>query len=336
MHKTLWLLGLTLSFLGLHVLGFADQAKQDFLQKSNQSIADYSQRMLSFYQLGPQEQWRDVTEQVLASSDTSAQTKEQIRSHQRRLIVFKYPSDGLWVKGFISFTPNPEHHPLLILFRTGNREFALMNPGADLANYGNYTTISSALRGGVSEGQDEFGGADVRDIKHLIDYLPTLAQELNISLHPHCVYMLGPSRGGLEMFLALARYPGLQLYVNKVVALSSILDLNKQIADRPHDMKEMFKQDFGLREGVNDQEWIAQRNPLQTIPYLRKNLPILIIQGTADKRISLEEGYHMVQELQKQGRQVDYWEYKGGEHTLSNVPQLMDQISGWLAAHSTC
>lgn len=336
MYKMLWSLSLLLSLLYFPQVGFAEQAKQEFLQKDNQTIADYSQRMLSFYQLGEHEQWRDVTGQVLTSPDTSDQAKEQIRSHHRRLVVFKYPSDGLWVKGFISFTPNPEHHPLLILFRWGNREFALMNPGVDLANYGNYTAISSALRGGVSEGQDEFGGADVDDTKNLVDYLPTLAQELGIQLHPHCVYMLGPSRGGMEMFLTLARYPALQQYVDKVVSLSSMLDLNKQIQDRPVDMKEMFKQDFGLREGINDQEWIAQRNPLQTIPYLRKDLPILILQGTADNRINLEEGYRMVRELQKTGHQVDYREYQGGDHTLTNVPQLMDQVSNWLDAHSTC
>lgn len=336
MYKMLWLLSLLLPLLYFPQVGFTDQVKQQFLQTDNHIIADYSQRMLSFYQLGENEQWRDVTEQVLTSPDTSDQTKEQIRSHHRRLIVFKYPSDGLWVKGFISFTPNPEYHPLLILFRWGNREFALMNPGVDLANYGNYTVISSTLRGGVSEGQDEFGGADVHDTKNLVDYLPTLAQKLGIQLHPHCVYMLGPSRGGMEMFLTLARYPALQQYVDKVISLSSMLDLNKQIQDRPFDMKEMFKQDFGLREGVNDQEWIAQRNPLQTIPYLRKDLPILILQGTADNRISLEEGYRMVRELQKSGHQVDYREYQGGDHTLTNVPQLMDQVSNWLAAHSTC
>ena len=106
-----------------------------------------------------------MTDRVLASRDTSEESKRSIRAFNRRIIVFKYPSDGLIIEGFLSYTPNPEHHPLLILYRWGDQDFALMNPGVIFATYKDYTVISSTLRGGISEGKDEFGGSDVDDMQ---------------------------------------------------------------------------------------------------------------------------------------------------------------------------
>lgn len=310
--------------------------KDAVLDRDNQNISNVSQAMKEFYELEPNEKWRDITEKVLISSFTSPESKDAIMDCRRRIIVFKYPSDGLWIKGFISFTPNPMHNPLLILYRWGNEDFALMNPGVIYATYGNYTVVSSVLRGGVSDGKDEYGGADVDDMKNLMDYLPTLAQEVGILLHPSCVFMLGPSRGGMEMFLTLARFPELQNRVNKVVALSAALDLHRLIQDRPDDMKKMFQTHFGLKEGLQGEKWIAKRDPLNTVPYLKKSLPVLIIQGTDDNRISLEEGHHMVQKLQKSGNQVNYWEVPKGNHVLINTPHIMHDIVQWLESNSPC
>lgn len=304
--------------------------KAELLEKENEKIAAHSAKMKDFYELSPGETIKDITAQVLAHPTTKQESKDAILAYQRRIYVFNYPSDGLQIKGTISLTPHHEGQPLLVLFRSGNRDFALFNPGLNLATYRDYTVISSTLRGGVSEGQDEFGGRDVRDMKHLLDFLPTLARELQISLNPSATYLLGPSRGGLEMFLLLARYPEVQNQVDKVVALSAILDLNRQIADRPDNMKQMFITDFGLREGVNEEEWIQQRNPLLTVPLLKKSLPILIIQGTADPRIHVAEGHEMVKRLQETEHDVTYWEIEGGTHMLSNFPHLMDSIAGWL------
>lgn len=335
-HKSLCFTLLFFSTLLYSQSPIANQHKAEFLQKDNQQIADYSQRMQQFYELGPNEKWRDITEKVLSSPDTAEESKEEIRGCQRRIIAFKYPSDGLWIKGFISFTPDPTHHPLLILYRWGNENFALMNPGVIYATYGNYTVISSTLRGGVSEGKDEFGGTDVNDMKNLMDYLPTLAHQIGIELHPSCTFMLGPSRGGLEMFLTLARFPELQNRVNKVVALSAALDLHHLIQERPHDMKNMFQMHFGLQEGPKGEAWIAKRDPLNTVPYIQKSLPILIIQGTADNRVSLEEGQHMMEKLRHHGNKVDYWEVPKGNHVLLNTPYIMHDIVHWLESNSPC
>lgn len=306
------------------------------LKKDNDHITDISKKIESFYELGHNENWRDVTEEVLNSAYTTEESKQSIKTYNRHIFVFKYPSDGLWVKGFISFTPNPKHHPLLILYRWGNENFALMNPGVIYATYKDYTVISSALRGGVSEGTDEFGGGDVEDMNNLIAFIPRIAKELQVELKPSCVFMMGPSRGGLEMFLTLARFPELQKKVNKVVALSAILDLNQLIQDRPLDMKTMLEKQFGLQEGVKGNAWIAKRDPINTIFNINPSLPILIVQGTADTRVSLAEGHHMFDALKNTGHDVKYWEVKNGNHTLLNNPFMMNDIAKWLESNSPC
>lgn len=310
--------------------------KEAALEQDNDRVASTFESVEEIYELGENENWRDVTDRVLASRETSEESKMSIRAFNRRIIVFKYPSDGLSIKGFLSYTPNPEHHPLLILYRWGNQDFALMNPGVIFATYKDYTVISSTLRGGISEGKDEFGGADVDDMNNLIAYMPKIGKEIGIQLKPSCVFMLGPSRGGLEMFLTLARFPKLQKKVNKVVALSSILDLNQLIHDRPGDMKTMLEKQYGLQDGAKRRAWIAMRNPIDSVAEISKSLPILIIQGTADDRISLAEGYHMVQALKEGGRNVNYWEIKNGNHTLLNTPFIMNDIATWLESNSPC
>jgi predicted esterase len=298
------------------------------IQQENQKITIDSDQIRHFYDLSTDQKWKDITQDLLMSPQISLAEKEAIQSFQRRIIVFKYWSDGLWIKGFISFTPQAAKNPLLILFRSGNQNFALVNPATPISNYENYTVVSSMLRGGVSEGKDEFGGKDVNDMKHLIDFLPILSEELQINLPASPLYFMGASRGALEMFLLLARYPEVQQSVTKVVALSGILDLPRQIQDRP-DMKSMFENVFGLTAN-NEKEWLQSRNPLFTVPYLRPSLPILIVQGTADERVNLAEGHHMVQLLQQNGYRVDYWEVEGGNHTLTNRPDMMKKIAQWL------
>jgi dipeptidyl aminopeptidase/acylaminoacyl peptidase len=211
-----------------------------------------------------------------------------------------------------------------------------MNPGVTYATYKDYTVVSSALRGGVSEGTDEFGGKDVNDMKNLIKFIPEIAKELGVHIQPSCVFMIGPSRGGMEMFLTLAHFPELQKRVNKVVAISAILDLHQLIHDRPDDMKVMLESHFGLQEGSKGKEWIAKRDPLNTIPYISQSLPILVIQGTHDTRIGLAEGRRMVQALKQTGHNVSYWEVKGGDHVLMNHPQIMNDIAHWLESNSPC
>lgn len=317
--------------LFVHGLVFAASPleEEESRRLEGQKIYERCLQLAKFYELPAGEDLKDITAELLESPLVSDLSKDAIRAFGRRIFLFSYPSDGLQIKGLVSFVPNPQEQPSLVVLRGGNRLFGLLNPASDLLCAGQYTVFATAYRGGVSEGKDEFGGRDVNDVKHLMDYLPELEQKLNVNFHNENRYLLGGSRGGMEMFLALGRFPELQNRFKKVVSLSGLLDMQACIIGR-RDMKEMFIADFGLMENLNDEEWIAERNPILTAGKIRTDLPILIIQGTKDNRVGLEEGYHMVSQLQAHGCAVTYWEIDGAEHCLSNIDNRMQRILEWL------
>lgn len=212
--------------------------------------------------------------------------------------------------------------------------FALLHPAADVTSVRNYTVISTTYRGGVSEGTDQFGGDDVNDVENLVAFLPELERKLGMVFNPQKVFILGGSRGGMQLFLALARSLSLQNYVSKAVSLSGLLDMHEFIRDR-EDMRQMFIEEFGLIPGQNEEEWINLRDPICSIPNIRKDLPFLIIEGTNDIRGGPNEGYHMVKKLQENGNRVDYLEIPDGEHCLSNRTDRMDIIADWLEQESS-
>lgn len=305
--------------------------EEERLRLESQRIYERSLQIAKFYELPAGQDLKEITAELLESPLISEMSKDNIRAFDRRIFLFSYPSDGLQIKGIVSFVPNPQDQPMLVVLRGGNRIFGLLNPASDLICAGQYTVLATAYRGGVSEGVDEFGGRDVNDVKQLMDYLPELEQKLHLSLQNENMFLLGGSRGGMEMFLTLGRFPELQNRFKKVVSLSGLLDMQACIAGR-RDMKEMFIADFGLIENVNEELWMAERNPILTADKMRTDLPILIIQGTQDNRVGLEEGYHMVSQLQAHGCAVTYWEIEGAEHCLINIDDRVPQILQWLEA----
>lgn len=310
-----------------------DNQMEECNAQDTMNLAQESNWISQFYNLKEDEQIREITSDLLKDPKVTEKFKQNMLENNRRAFVFWYPSDGLKVKGFITFSGNATGNPLLILLRGGNREWGILNPAGDLANIKNYTIISTAYRGGISEGQEEFGGSDVNDVKNLMEFIPTLEKQLGMSFQPSQTSILGASRGGMEMFLSLARYPELQKHIDKIVSLSGLLDIRTQMRNR-EEMKKMFEEDFGLNSGINDKEWINRRDPLLTVATIKKDIPILIIQGTEDDRISLEEGQHMVQKLKENGNNVDYLEIQGGSHTLYGHPDRIKVITDWLELNS--
>jgi len=299
------------------------------LEEETKSITERSQRIADqFYSLDEGENLKELTDSILESSETKASLKELIRATGRRFFLFTYPSDGFLVKGTLSFLPDSEENPLLIFLRGGNKVFGLMHPASDFSCLKNYTVIATTYRDGVSEGTDEFGGADVNDVQHMMEYFPILQEKIGTAFKPKKTYILGRSRGGMEMFLALNKSVSLQAQVTKAVSLSGLLDLQECILSR-EDMKKMFSEEFGLVPG-QEEEWMACRNPLTNVFNLRNDLPVLIFQGTEDLRASLIGGQRMVSILESRGNPVTYLEVPGGDHCLTNQPDLMDLIANWL------
>ena len=224
--------------------GLVLAVKSPLLDEANRSqeeieILEHCSQYAKFYELPPGADIWEITEDLFDSPYVAEIRKQSLRDFGRRVFVFIYPSDGLRVKGLISFVPNPSEYSTLVFFRGGTQIFGLLNPGSDFMCAEQYTVISTAYRGGVSEGEDEYGGQDVNDVKNLIDFIPHLEQRLNAIFQKEKMHFLGGSRGGMQMFLALVRFPELQTRVAKIVSLSGMLDMRQCLATRP-DMKTMF------------------------------------------------------------------------------------------------
>ncbi len=302
---------------------------EEILREETEKITALSLEYAKFYELPQGMDLWEITDDLLTSHLVKEREKQSIRDFDRRFFVFHYPSDGLKIKGIISFVSSTQENPLLVLLRGGNNAFGILNPGGELFSPRDYTVISTLYRGGICEGVDEFGGQDVNDVKNLIAYIPQLEEKLHVVLQSEKVYMLGVSRGAMQMFLTLDRFPELQNRLTKIVSLSGVLDIQQWVFTRP-DMKKRFIEDFGLIEGVNEEEWINWRDPILTIHKINLTLPILIIQGTEDTRVDLQLGHHMVKGLHERGHNVTYWEIEGGDHGLRNRPDTLEKVLNWL------
>jgi dipeptidyl aminopeptidase/acylaminoacyl peptidase len=249
---------------------------------------------------------KDITQLVLESDLTQPFLKKQIAETGRRIFVFQYPSDGLLIKGYISFVPQQKPQPWLMYLRGGNTIFGIPHP-ALWSTLDNYIVVATTYRGGVSEGEDQYGGDDVNDVENLVKYLPELAQKLSLHVQPDKLYMLGTGRGAKQMFLALGRSPALQQQVTKVISLAGGLDFKLCMQYRPG-MVQMFVEEFGLILGQNDKEWVEKRDPRAIVPFLRKDLPFLIIQDTDNLRVNVLESRNMFEDLNNHGATVEYVE----------------------------
>ncbi|HRE32765.1 MAG TPA: prolyl oligopeptidase family serine peptidase [Candidatus Berkiella sp.] len=302
------------------------QHSQSELRKESEMIQKRSKASAKLYKLKKGEDLKDVTAQVLEHKYTDNVAKQAIKNKERRYYVFTYPSDGLTIKAFVSIPVGVKNPPVIMLVRGGNREFGLPHPG-QLSAYPGYALIATTNRGGVSEGQDEFGGNDVNDLKNLFDYLPTLEKKINVTFNSEKIYMVGASRGGMQLFLALGRYPELQQKVRKVVSISGLLNM-KYAIERDKDFQEMLSR-FGYQKGKNSEAWIAKRQPLNYVNKVSKDLPIMIAQGSADTRVCVREGYDMLEALHKNGNTITYVEVEGGNHVLNNTVDFLKLMINW-------
>jgi dipeptidyl aminopeptidase/acylaminoacyl peptidase len=299
------------------------------LEKLNQSTTRtlrFNKKSTTLYALKPGETIKEITQELYLHSNTSKIVKNSIIG-KHRYFVFSYPSDGLKIKGYLSLPADLNKPiPLIVLLRGGSGIFGLPHPEKLSAQEG-YAVICTTNRGSVSEGHDEYGGNDVNDVLNLLNFLPILEQRLNILFHPTDKYMVGYSRGGMQLFLTLGRYPEIQQKIKKVASISGQLNLSSTIQARPY-LKNYYKENFGL--GGNEKAWFAKRQPVNYVSKIALNLPIMIAQGSDDTRICLSEGYALLQAFHDRGHFITYVEIEGGNHILRNTPDFIPVLMDWL------
>lgn len=279
-------------------------------------IEEYWLNISKLYDLPKDVNFLEITDSLLKSDFVSPLIKKHLQASARKIYTFSYISEGLKIKATLSCSRYPENEKTIIYLRGGNNLYGLPHPADDILTYKNYTFITTTLRGGISEGRDEFGGADVNDVKHLIDHLP----QLKIPFQRENMILLGASRGAMQMFLFLKRHPSYEALFDRAISFSGLSDLEHLMMYRK-DMLKMFQEEFSYDLS---QAWIDARNPLEAINHL--TLPVFIIHGTKDKKILLEDARRLESKLLKTGKKVYFIEANGGDHLLNNLENRMDVV----------
>lgn len=239
-----------------------------------------------------------------------------------------YISDGLRVEGHIITPLTAGPHPCIIYNRGGNREFGANSPVrvarrlAKFASWG-YVVVASQYRGNMGgEGQEEFGGADVRDVLHLIPLLESLPEEADAAR----IGMLGFSRGGLMTYLALTGTDRMKA----AAVVAGVGDSRSGIDKRP-DMETYVYAELIPDYWQVKEEALLARSPVAWPERLCPTTPLLLLHGTSDWRVDPVETMSLARRLYDLRRPFRLIMYEGADHSLSEYrTEAYGQIRSWM------
>lgn len=225
--------------------------------------------------------------------------------------VFSYKTRGLQYNGFYV---RPKHignekHPLIVFNRGGTGEFGSIKLGmlfvniiAALAREG-YIVIGSQCMGFEENGaRDELGGEDFHSILALKDLI-----DADKSADSDRIGIYGASRGGMTTYRLLAETD----WAKAAVVVSGIADMTGNASFRP-EMIEHYKKTFGGSE-----KDLKKRSVLYWPEKLPKNVPILIMHGSADWRVDPKASIRLSEKLIDLDVPHRLIIFEGNDHYLS-------------------
>jgi dipeptidyl aminopeptidase/acylaminoacyl peptidase len=242
-------------------------------------------------------------------------------------VSLKYISDGLRIAGYVLRPKRPagERFPVIIYNRGGNREFGRIDFEAlyglcDFVSRG-YVVVASQYRGCCgSEGEDEFGGADLNDVLILLPLIDSLPYA-----DPSRIGMYGWSRGGMMTYLVLARTDR----IAAAVIGAGPTDLSSSLQRRP-EADELFS---ALIPGYaeNPEARLRSRSALHWAEALHRETPILLLQGSADRRNDPADVLRMASRLYEMKHPFRLVFFEGGDHGLSQYEEeVQAAVLNWL------
>lgn len=174
-----------------------------------------------------------------------------------------------------------------------------------------YVVLASNYRGGPrSEGRDESGGADVHDVEALLP----LARSLPFA-DAGQLFLYGYSRGGMMVYEALAD----GLPARAAVVNSGVSDLT--VLERPDAREMRALQRAAMPDYAREAAHGFPRRSAIRWPEKLKRTPLLILRGTADKRVAPRQALAMAQALQRVGAPCSLHLVAGGSHVRLDQDQ---------------
>ena len=225
-----------------------------------------------------------------------------------------YQSDENLVSGILMTPKTPGPHPCIIYNRGGNRDFGRLgfmqvsDVLDDLVNAG-YVVIASNYRGNNGgQGSDEFGGSDVADVENLIGIL----EQLEIADESR-VGMYGVSRGGMMTYEVLKNQGRIQAAVVK----SGTTDLFKDLTSPDTSDFERYIYAQMIPNYYENKESALVARSVVRWPNEMKQVPLLLLHGTGDKRVDYSEASDLAVLLDDLEYPYQFVSYEGDDHFLS-------------------
>jgi len=242
--------------------------------------------------------------------------------HEVDVSKILYWSDGLKVVGYIVKPKGNGKYPCIIFNRGGNRDFSaidgnvIVNLLGRIASWG-YVVVASQYRGhGENEGHDEFGGRDIDDVMNLFPILEE--EECADSTR---IGMYGGSRGGMMTYLALTRTDR----IRAAVVRCGVSDLTQWREDRD-DMEEVFSELIPGFDSTKD-DLLQARSAVYWADRLCKTTPILLMQGTADWRVSPLSALRFAERLLAVKHPFRLVMLEGSDHALTEHKAERDRMT---------
>ncbi len=249
-----------------------------------------------------------------------------------------YLSDGLKVKGFLLQPARDGKFPTIIYNRGGSLEHGSLTHYVSSVGLGElarlakagFVVVASQYRGnGGGEGREEYGGSDLNDVFNLV---PLLAAEPKADTSR--LGMFGWSRGGMTTFLSLQRHEKEQLSLFRAAAVGCpSVNLTRSTTDRPllDEWWGTFIPDYHTDKKP---EILKKRSAIYWVDELPKDIPLLIMQGSADRSTSPEENLKFVSKVHANNIPYRYIMYENGNHGLTEYrDEVFDQLIQWFRKH---
>jgi len=231
-----------------------------------------------------------------------------------------YLSDGLKVNGYLAYPKDAagKKLPCVIWNRGGYGEkgaidqFTAKGIFGSLASWG-YVVFASQYRGNAgSEGKEELGGGDLRDILNLIP----LAEEIEFADSTRWG-IEGWSRGGMMTLLTLIKNKDF-----KCALLSgAVSDLKSFVESHPN-IYSQYSSIMG-KEDLNNK--LIERSAINFVHRL-PHIPYLIMHGGADETIPPLQSLKLSEKMHENKIAHRLVIFEGGDHYLKNHRKEVDAL----------
>lgn len=263
----------------------------------------------------------------------AAYKKKEFEEYQQNMECKNvlYKVDDAVVHGFYIAPKGQSDLPVIIYNRGGNGSYGAWFFGHvykkffSLSKENNVAIFASNYRGAFPKlpGKDEFGGTDVNDVVAL----PQLFEHFP-NVNPEKVGLYGESRGGMQSLAAVKR----GLDVDSIVLFAGEYDFFEGLKHRP-EMERVYKARIPNYEKNKDEE-LRKRSAVFWMDEIDNDIPILLIHGDKDERVSVESSIALDKVLEKEGFTHKLSIYEGLKHrSFPKQKEIRSEMMSWFRAN---